>query len=77
MEMEGSYGLSQRAEITWQHQRKGQKKKSERNTVTDIQLHAAVFISENNNTGLRFLCKQSLHAIFFLPNFKLKNNKHP
>lgn len=27
MEMEGSYGLSQRAEITWQHQRKGQKKK--------------------------------------------------
>lgn len=77
MEMEKAYRLSQqRAEIAWQQQRKGEKI-SERNIITDIKLHTAMFTLENENVGLTFLYKQSLHAFCFLPNFKLNYKKHP
>lgn len=77
MEMEKAYRLSQqRAEIAWQEQRKGEKI-SERNIITDIKLHTAMFTLENENVGLTFLYKQSLHAFCFLPNFKLNYKKHP
>lgn len=56
--MEEAYRLSQRrAEIAQQQQRKGEKKI--RKAIIDIKLHTAMFTSENEITGLRFLYMQS------------------
>lgn len=70
MKMEEAYRLSQqRAVIEWQQQTKGENK-SERNTIIDIKLHTAMFTSENENTGLRFLAV--ITCLFFCQISNLK-----